>query len=799
MIRIESHPGKLLISHLREVAKNCLDLAHRNQPNFTYDSVILTDLLYSCGFFHDLGKSTSYFQYYLHHPEEPTTELKNHALPSAIFVFYYTGEYLKSKNIIDAFLLQSLCFMVVKRHHGNLLDYFEEISISSTENLTKQFYSINTEAVQAIIDVANDRFGLIVKWQEFLKWFSENNFVKEVRTAKIRFYNLDFKRRSSKEQSEVYYLFLWMFGILLFSDKSDVILKGNFPDLKPIFFDYLRKFRKENHFDNPKTEINRLKNEAYFSVLETLEKEFDSHQHFYSITLPTGLGKTLTSLGAAIKMKELAFPAKNGKLIIAIPFTSIIDQNYQVYQEVLQSTDSSILLKHHHLSEPKYKESDDSVRESNQSEFLIETWQSSMIVTTFVQLLEVLITNNKSKLLKISSLANSIIILDEVQQINHKLWELIRLTFFNITRHLNCYIILMSATQPLIFKPEEEIKELVSDHRKYFSFFQRTKIINKTNKEISLKDFILKITDYADENPLKDILIILNTKKITLETYRKIKVWNDLKGDENELIFLTTLITPFERKQRIKQIERNSDNRKIIISTQLIEAGVDISVDTVFRAVAPLDSIIQAAGRANRYSEKKETSSVYLYKIEELNRGTNFIYGTDLITKTENVLKEKNVIQEQQYLELINEYFEEVKDLSEVTDEKFIKSIRALKFKETGEFKLIDSGPTQSIFIGLNKKAREIWERYRKLQENKNLSPFEKKDEFSKFKSDFYDFVINVTLKYNETSLGLPFEPFCGFYFVEIENQRHPIYNVDSNFTPNDEGYIFDEIVSLTF
>lgn len=799
MITIESHPGKPLINHLKEVAKNCVDLVRKNLPNFTYENAILIDLLYCCGFFHDLAKSTSYFQYYLHHPDEPTTELKNHALPSAVFVFYFTGEYLKSKNIKDALLLQSLCFMVVKRHHGNLLDYFEEISLSSIENLTKQFESINAIAIQAIIDTANDKLGLKVKWQDFLEWFSENGFEKEVRLEKIRFYNLDFKKRTADKQSEVYYLFLWMFGILLYSDKSDVILEGNFPNLKPIHLDYLVEYRKENHFDKPRTEINRLKNEAYFSILETLEKEFNPYQHFYSITLPTGIGKTLTSFGVAMKMKELVFSDYESKLIIAIPFTSIIDQNNKVYQEVLKHPDNSVLLKHHHLAEPRYKEGEDSVRDSNQSQFLIETWQSSMIVTTFVQLIEVLITNNKSKLLKISSLANSIIILDEVQQINHKLWELVRLAFFNIAKHLNCYIILMSATQPLIFRPEKEIKELVPNHHKYFSFFHRTKIINKTNEEITLEDFISNVTEYADENPQKDILIILNTKKVTLETYRKIKEWNDLTEGENDLIFLTTLITPFERKQRIKQIEKRSKNRKIIVSTQLIEAGVDISVDTVFRSMAPLDSIIQAAGRANRYNEKKEISSVYLYKIEELIRGTNFIYGADLITKTENVLKGKDEILESQYLGLINEYFEEVKDLSVVTDGKYIKSIRNLKFKETGEFKLIDSGPTESVFIGLNEKAIKVWKQYVKLQENKDLNPFERKNEFSKFKSDFYDFVINVTLKHYETEIGLPFEPSYGFYFVDVKNQELPIYNIDSNKTPNREGYIFDEINAVTY
>ncbi|MFN2262049.1 MAG: DEAD/DEAH box helicase family protein, partial [Psychroflexus sp.] len=195
-------------------------------------------------------------------------------------------------------------------------------------------------------------------------------------------------------------------------------------------------------FNKSSTTINNLKNEAYFSVLKSLENKFEASNHFYSITLPTGLGKTLTSLGASLKLKKLA-NQKEGKIIIAIPFTSIIDQNYEVYREVFNDPDNSLLLKHHHLAEPKYKESEDAVRDSDESQYLIETWQSSVVVTTFVQLLECLITNNKTKLLKFSALSNSVIILDEVQQIPHPLWEVIRQAFFSIAEHLNCYIILM--------------------------------------------------------------------------------------------------------------------------------------------------------------------------------------------------------------------------------------------------------------------------------------------------------------------------------------------------------------------
>lgn len=801
MMKIESHPGIPLIDHLREVSKNCLNIANKSSTNFCLNNKVKADLLYICGFYHDLSKASSFFQAYLRNPEGIHNSLKNHALPSAVFVFYIVNVYLKKKAYEEdsVFLFSILCFIVVRRHHGNLGNFINELGIDDfKEELETQFKSIDEKAIHSIIQEGNKHLDISIDWEDFIDWFANGGFSKATRFKLIEFYNLNFQEKwENSKKSEIYYLFLWMFGILLFSDKSDVILAGNLPKIKHVALNYLTKFRHIKGFDNTSSRINNLKNKAYYSVLKTLESSFKPSQHFYSITLPTGLGKTLTSLGASLKLKQLA-ELKEGKIIIAIPFTSIIDQNYEVYNEVFNDPENTLLLKHHHLAEPKYKESEDVVRESEEGQYLIETWQSSVVVTTFVQLIECLITNDKAKLLKFPSLYNSVIILDEVQQIPHHLWELIRQSFFSLAEHLNCYIILMSATQPLIFKPQEEIIELVQNHERYFSFFNRTKLINKTNESISLENFIESITEYALNNPNKDILIILNTKKITLETYRSIS--KSFDDDENELFYLTTLITPYERRRIIQKIKSNNKSkRQIIVSTQLVEAGVDISVDTVFRALAPLDSIIQAAGRANRYNEKEEVSEVYLYKIEELKILTSFIYGADLIKKTENVLKEFESIEENKYLELIQYYFEQVKDLSIYSENKFLKSLLALNFEETGNFQLIEDTKSESIFIGLNDEAKEIWRQFIQIKENFDLNPFEKKRQFAEIKTRFYDFVININIPKDAQYIGLPIEPKYGFYYIDVDNQSKPIYNCNSDFSLNKEGYIFEDIEVLTF
>lgn len=801
MSKIESHPGIPLVNHLLEVAKNCVGIANSNTTNFGFNEKVKTDLLFICGFYHDLGKATSYFQNYLHNEDKTHNSLKNHALPSAVFVFYASKEYLKESGLTkdERFLLTTICFIVVRRHHGNLGNFENEVGIEYfKDDLEKQFKSIDREAIQEIIEIGNKKLKVSFKWDNFLNWFENDGFNNETNFELIEFYTFNFQKKWEKaKKSDTYYLFLWMFGALLFSDKSDVIIAGKFPEIQQPDSKYLTEFRKVKGFNKATTKIDNLKNEAYFSAISFLENKFKTSNHFYSITLPTGLGKTLTSLGASLKLKELA-KLKEGKIIIAIPFTSIIDQNYEVYREVFNDPDNSLLLKHHHLAEPKYKNDEDSVCDSDESQYLIETWQSSIVVTTFVQLLECLITNNKSKLLKFSALSNSVIILDEVQQIPHPLWEIIRQSFFSIAEHLNCYIILMSATQPLIFKPEEEITELVENHQRYFSFFNRTKLINKTRESISLNEFTDEIIEYCFNNPRNDVLIILNTKKTTLETFRNI--YSSFDSTENELFYLTTLITPYERKNIIDKIKSKKDGkRQIIVSTQLVEAGVDISVNTVFRALAPLDSIIQAAGRANRYNEKREVGEVYLYKVEELERVTGFIYGGDLIKKTESVLKDFDVIEEKKYLQLIHKYFEQVRNLSIYSENNYLNNLLALNFEETGKFQLIENTKSESIFIGLNKNAKKVWGKFLEIRENDKLDNFEKKKAFASFRAEFYDYVININISRDEENIGLPFEPIFGYYYIDVENQKEPMYNCNADLSPNKEGYIFEGINVVSY
>jgi CRISPR-associated endonuclease/helicase Cas3 len=622
-----------------------------------------------------------------------------------------------------------------------------------------------------------------VDWDDFVNFIENKDYDEIFDNFSFDVLDYQFKSIDPDTQTSLFYLHQLIYSLVLFSDKNDVILKDSFNNIQQQDVSAkVDKFRENNNFNNPSTEINKLKNEAFFEAVKNLESVFKHNHHVYSVTLPTGLGKTITTFVLADKLRKLA-GLKDSKIIINIPFTSIIDQNFEVYSDILQTNNSYKLLKHHHLAEPVYK-SDENTASYDESIFLIETWQSDIIVTTFVQLLETILSCDKTKLMKFAHMANSVVLLDEIQTIPYEYWETVRKTFKIIGQRFNIYFILISATQPLIFTPNEDIYELVPNYKKYFRLFNRTKLIINHDR-ISFNKFKSILTEYTNVNHGKDILVILNTKDAALQVFEHLR--EELISEKTDICFLTTLITPFERKRIIDLIKEESKRQKIIISTQLVEAGVDISVDTVFRQIAPFDSIVQAAGRANRYKEKHKISEVFIYDIEELRKVSGLIYGSDLLLKTTNVLKEYNIVEEQDYLKLIEKYFKEVRKQSDQTSNKLLQAINNLEFAQV-DFELIENRKSESVFVQLNTDAKRVWHRYLDIYSEEGLSPWERKEMFSEIKSVFYDFVINVPIPWGESAINFDSKKINNFYLSEIDNPSR-FYSYSENDLSFNTGY----------
>lgn len=797
-MKLYSHPNKLLVDHLREVANTCRSLT-MDLFLFTSSPVkkkVFQDLTYLAGAFHDIGKATHFFQHYLLSPEHEIIGPKSHALISALFVKEIAKEYLSKTQLsdFDKNLFAHLAFTAVKRHHGRLDNFESELYIEQkSKELQQQVLSFNEDEIEIIIVHFCLPLSLKYSFKDFKKYMLSEDYLIDMPEFWLDSFEDSFTKLSHLEKIEHYYFHHLLFSTLLLSDKTDVILDNKLKFEKTVIqYDKVEAFRQKKGFDVPKSQLDEVKNEAFDNALKNLPKVFSPDKHIYSITLPTGLGKTITSFAVALRIKEaLGLPFR--RLIVTIPFTSIIDQNFEVYSQIVDSKDSNVLLKHHHLAEPAYKLNETELA-PDESQFMIETWQSEVVVTTFVQLLNSIYSNDKSLLMKFPNLANSIIILDEVQTVPYEYWQLIKNTFEVLGKVYDCYFILMSATQPLMFLPEKEISEIIPDYRKYFGYFNRTKLINKAKKSIYLAGFINEVSSYLSNNKNKDVLIILNTKKHSKKCFEEVRTLVDTESEN--VYYLSTMITPYERKRIINLIKTKSDKRKIIVCTQLIEAGVDISVDTVFRTLAPIDAIIQAAGRANRYNEKPHQGEIYLFEIEELRIATSLIYGADLIQKTKNVLKEIDTIEEKLYLMLIENYFKEVRKQSDIHVSEYLEGIYLLNFKDVGKFSLIEERKTESVFLQLNVQAKETWGQYLKIWENVSLNIYEKKQEFAKLKALFYDFVINVPIARDKKSIDFDSEPTFGFYVSLLEYPTR-FYNYDENDFAANTGY--QEINALSF
>jgi len=790
-----SHPDKLLIDHLCEVATIATRVVSGKGYRFVLANSTeitqqqLTDLVWIAGAFHDLAKATSYFQAYIRNPEGVHNHLKNHAQLSSIFTWFVAKEYCK-KQFSDQFLselIPALLLIAVKRHHGSIENLEKELSFSNDdlEYFSEQIRSIDNEFIELIISELLIDCKVKTTWKEFVTYWQGNTFQREMKDFKIMLFKFRYPKLQEPSRIALFNFFQVVYSALMYADKNDVILDENRFDPKQTdITNCLEEFRKEKGFNSARTEIDRLKNEAYFNTLEHLEKVFKSKQHLYSITLPTGLGKTLTAYAVADKLRQLSGNA-DAKIVINIPFTSIIDQNFEVYRQVLGTDSSEVLLKHHHLAEPNYKDGSERVYDFDKSQFLIETWQSETIVTTFVQFLETILSMDKTKLMKFANLRNSIVLLDEIQTIPYELWETVRKSFFSLGESMNMYFVLISATQPLIFTPGEDIIELVPDYQKYFRVFNRTRL-HYQKEAVSFDLFVGSVSSYVFEETDKDVLVIMNTKKAARTCFEQLV---NLNLDDTNYYFLSTLITPYERKDIIRKIKAKNGNRKLIVSTQLIEAGVDISVDTIFRQLSPIDSIIQSAGRANRYNEKKTISDIYLYEIDgEHQRTTSRIYGSDLILKTKNVLKDFLEIEETGYLQLIDRYFKEVRKQSDETSSSLLNAILGLRFAEV-DMELIKERKTESVFIQLNEEAKSVWVQYISLYNTEGLTPWELKARFAAFKSKFYDYVINVPVPYDQASIDFDSAKILGFYVSPLDYPSS-FYNYNKQDSVINTGYI---------
>lgn len=808
---LKSHPDKLLKDHLSSVGILCKEIVSSKKLNIDeyVNFEVLQDISYLVGITHDFGKGTSFFQKYINEKDESKRiKLKNkpethHGLLSSILTYYVIKEYLSRKNLHDKEnykYLPILSFLIVKRHHGNLHNALDEtIGEKDKEILEKQIKSIDFNKINSIYSTlfSNIHFNFDCNLVHAKVLKSEPIYIYGTLKEYRKYYVQDICGEEKKlirnidEEHNLFYYFttLFLYSILLDADKTDAA-NLKLVERKSIPVDIVDNYKKLK-FKDGNTKINKMRNEIYEEVICNVENIDLEKDKILSLNVPTGTGKTLTSLSFALKLRRRIEEEKHYKprIIYSLPFLSIIDQNFDVFEGLLYKPTSDILLKHHHLSDVSYTTKEDEFENTDKDIgkdlLLIEGWNSEIIVTTFMQFFYSLISNRNKAIRKVHNIVNSIVILDEVQAIPHKYWLLLNKTISFFAKHFNTHFIFITATQPLIFdEKKNEIKELVKNKEKYFRELNRVElsvslepILIENFKEILKKDLI--------KNKNKDFLIVLNTINSSKDVFNFI---NSLNIKDSKLYYLSTKIVPKTRLSKIKEIKEKTKKRKIIVSTQLIEAGVDIDVDVVYRDFAPLDSINQVAGRCNRnFGDEKGIVKIFVLK-EEKENGFYYpksIYGSFLPSKTEDVFRDKKEINESEFLELNKKYFEKVAiGKSDDDSKEILKNVEELEFYELSNFKLIEKDyPEIDVFIELDDSAEEVWQKYQEMQK---LPPLKRKKEFLKIKSQFYDYVISIPQRY-ENQAGFDEKNGIG-YISKYEIEQEIGYDQTIGFKRDENG-----------
>lgn len=762
--KLKSHTGKLLVDHLSNAGKLCRDTVAGKVLDIE-DADILKDVAYLMGVTHDLGKATSFFQEYLAEEDEKRKrslkgkENTRHGLLSSFFAYAVVRDYVErsEKREIVTDYLPIIAFLAVKRHHGNLLNAIDEISEVGSE---REKISRLVEVQLASMDRAEiaQIFELLLSKDEVGQDFDSESIINYILKDAIS----DIRRKSRRSLRDLqrkcdlfpYFVAQFLYSALLDADKTDAGLSNVNLERMDIPEDIVDKYRETKGFDSSAEGMNLLRDRIYKDAVEAMST-WDLRNKIISLNVPTGTGKTITSLSIALKLRHRLGNEYDmrPRIIYALPFLSIIDQNFEVFEEVIAldraPIDSRLLLKHHHLAEVRYRIEDDEF-EADKSQLLIEGWNAEIIVTTFWQLFNTMFNNHNRQLRKFNKLANAIIILDEVQAIPHHYWALIHDAFGILCGRFNSYLVLVTATQPLIFDEEKgEIREIVRRKEEYFQGLDRIRLTPMIGESLSLEKFTTLLASDLQRNRDKDYLVVLNTISSAREVYDFVR---NLNLEDTESFYLSTHIVPKERIRRIKKIKEKLKNnkRKVIVSTQLIEAGVDIDADVVWRDFGPLDSINQVCGRCNRNSSKGVKGEVFVFVLkDDRQEFYRYIYDPFLISKTYDILKPlQGSIRESSFLELNKKYFESAKlGMGDTESKANLECLSMLAFRDLEKgFNLIKQDAYKAdIFIETDKEAARIWKRYMEIRFERD--PMTRKSHFLEIKKDFSDHVISVPRK----------------------------------------------------
>lgn len=601
------------------------------------DEFGLGDFGYIMGKLHDIGKEKQEFQNYIRDVngisgyKNWTVEGKRHA---------YVGGLIARKIYGNCF---SLIGNPIMGHHRGLYDYVD-MELEMRKEIPEE------------VNVPNGPYDVMLP-----KWFNPNTL----------------------KHSDFHHLVRMLYSCLVDADYLDTesFMQPNqakFREGKSSLEDLLPKLELYlSNFANPKTEINKIRCEIQNVCKEKSERK----PGFYSLTVPTGGGKTLSSIVWAMNH---AIKYGKKRIIIAIPYTSIIVQTSNILRSIFGEEN---VLEHHSNIDLEDKIKDEL---TTKLKLATENWDYPIIVTTNVQLFESMMSSRSSNCRKLHNICNSVLILDEVQTLPTDFLQTIVDSLDTYQRIFGTSVLFTTASQPIlegkhqgvnpgiVLNGLERIEEIIPSE---FNLYKRLRRV-----ELDIDDTPRTYDEIAEKLKQHNrVLCIVNTRRDAKELY-------DRLPKEGIYIHLSRMMCPAHLKEKLQEMKEaiSDDKNKIVrvISTQLIEAGVDIDFPVVYRQEAGLDSVLQAAGRCNREG-KLPLSTTHVFSLaaeHQLPRG--------FITQCNNA--RKNMKQDLDWFsqEAMSNYFEQLYSRIESFDNKGIKQylkMQELMFETVGQkFHLID-------------------------------------------------------------------------------------------------------------
>ena len=668
---ILSHPNKLLREHIN----NMLSFASNNLER---------DIIR----FHDIAKVKEEFQEYIRDTSK-NIKNKDHSLLSAYF-------FLCNSKHSDVDTLFG--FLTILSHHGKVRNFFnliENHNVCLGESFETQYeiehFWDNVGKRASSLDIYNNLNINVEKLKE-----------KGVNLRE----ELEYLEYDKKFGYEDFIKFKSLYSNLLYADKFEAIFdKGKEQGKAIIPLRELEDYMAKLPF-----------NEKRNTFREYVLNNFDSSYKLFTLTAPTGYGKTLTALNFALKFGR-------ERIIYALPFTSIIDQTYDIISDIYKDNKDVLVVKAHHKTtvddvEDKNNDNGDDISEDRYSKikFLMESFSGDINITTLYQLVFAIFGNKNRDNIKFNQLKDSVVIVDEFQAVPYAFRkDFIELCKI-ISKTLNTIFIFMSATMPYI-ENRENFKEL--SNLDYFEQQDRYEIkwLELGNEDERETNLIAKVKEEAKS---KNTLLVVNTIAKAQELFLR------FRGDYTTFC-LNGYMYDEQKRDVIDKVKTlmNSGEKVLLVSTQSIEAGVDLDFDVGFREVSPISSIIQTAGRVNRhFGDKKGT----LYIFDSVSGYENLIYG-DLQKIADNMIpifREKDSISEKEILAFVEEYFFKIHKLLEKS--LIEQEINKLAFADVNS--KIDKEMNEDYKIGIivepsNNFIKDFEAELFEINNNKELEKFD--------------------------------------------------------------------------